>query len=331
MKQIGKEGEKTPSCISRDSSFKKRSEAEIQLLVDSFPWNDHQLDTPEGLASFWAHLIGIWKSPSRAKAKRDSGSAGEIDIMEVRRAYMTLKQMRIYKNPETVRLWLEWYIKSGVLDKAPFITWFSKSWKDYIPIAARAFVDKLKEEEEAWGAEVSAKYQGEAWAERNRADQALGEIDKEQLQRMRESFHKTLPSIDAIRESVEAVPIDVDLYNDGYYMKWLKSLARAVPVLGDFIEIDDLGRHSDFVRLAREDCEGDLEWFAKVTRDYVVDRAEYFIEILKYEGYTGLRILMLTWRMYSNYFDLAPGALEAQGFTQDGEGDTDATVDHEDE
>ncbi|NCD13768.1 MAG: winged helix-turn-helix domain-containing protein [Bacteroidia bacterium] len=315
--QIGKKGEKEPSYLSRDSSFKKRSKTEIQALVDSFPWGDYQLDTPEGLASCWTDLTEIFNPPSRAQAGRDKYSAENPDPMESRRAFMTLKQMRIYKNNGTVRLWLEWYIKAGGLNRSNFLTHFSRSWDDYIPIAARAFIAMLKEEEQAWSEVVDAKYSGAAWVKQIGIDRALGAQNAEQLKKMQESFHKTLPSLDVIRESVEAVPIDADLNNDAEYMRWLKSLAQAVPVLGNFIEIYDIGRHPDFVRLAREGYDGDLECFAEVTREYIVDQAEYYIEKLKSNEYTGLRILPLTWRMYSNYFDLAPGAKEAQGFPQD--------------
>ena len=304
--QTRKEITRAPSCVSQNSSFKKRSKTEIHALLKSFPWCDHQLDIPEGLAFCWANLIVEWISPSGAKAGSDDGSAAEIDPMEVRRAYMTLKQMRIYKNSETVRLWLEWYIKSGGLNKSKYITHFSKSWDAYAPIATQAFVDKMKEENAAWAAELNSRYHREAGTTMP-VIQFHKELSEEELQRLRESFIASLPGADAIRDAVEAVPMEADLNNDCEYMQWLATLAKAVPILGPFTEIAYIYRHLDFVRLARADCEGDLEWFAKLSRNYVVNQIEYNMEVMIAEGYASPRMIALDWLHYSFYFDLAPG------------------------
>ena len=48
--QTRKEITRAPSCVSQNSSFKKRSKTEIHALLKSFPWCDHKLDIPEGLA-----------------------------------------------------------------------------------------------------------------------------------------------------------------------------------------------------------------------------------------------------------------------------------------
>ena len=325
---IGKECPKTPSCVSKNSSFKKRSKTQTRHLLESFSWDRYQLDSPEGLASCWAHLVEVWRSPSGAEAERDNGSAAEIDPMENRRAFMTLKQMRIYKNPETVRLWLEWYIKSGGLNKSDFITRFSKSWDDYTPIAARAFVVKLKEEEVAWAAELNARYDREAGKTMPAIEFHRG-LGEEELQRLRESFHASLPDEDAIRDAVDKVPIDADLNDDDQYVKWLVSLAKAVPVLGPFTMIANSDRHLDFVRLARDDFPGDLEGFAEMTRDYVVCGMKYYMGLMEADGCASPRIISFAWRNYANYFDLAPGIEEAERSLLDTEDETPQTPEDE--
>ena len=311
--QIRKEIQRAPSCVSQNSSFKKRSKAETQAFLDSFSWVDHQLDLPEGLASCWANLVVKWISPSGAKAGSDDGSDAEIDPMEIRRAYMTLRQMRIYKNPETVRLWIEWYIKSGRLNKSIFITQFSKSWDDYMPIAARAFVAELLKEESVMGNELNERYRREEGP-----GQSLPRIEfhknlgEEELQSLRESFLSSLPDADIIRDAVEAVPLDVDLEDDGEYVRWLDSLAKVVPVLGPYNLVPGSRWQLDFVRLAREDYKGDMDAFAEATRDYVVGMMEHFVERAEVEGHPSPRLNLLIWRFYAEKFNLAPGIEEAQ-------------------
>ena len=219
---------------------------------------------------------------------------------------MTLKQMRIYKNSETVRLWLEWFVKSGGLNITEFITQFSKSWDDYVPIVARAFVEKLKEEEAAWVKELGARLSREAGKTMPVMESHRG-LGEEEIQRLRESFCASLPDSDAINDAVFAVPIDADLEDDNEYMRWLDSLAKAVPVLGPFTVIDDSGRHLDLVRLAREDCKGNLDWFAELTRDFVVAEVKYYMRLIEEHGDSHPKLYPFSWRHYAQSFDLAPG------------------------
>ena len=286
------------------------------------------MDSPEGLASCWAHLVEVWRSPSEAKAEDHNGSAAEIDPMENPRAFMTLKQMRIYKNPETVRQWLEWHVKSGGLNKSEYITQFSRSWNKYIPIAARALVEKLQEEEVAWVEELGARLLREAGKTMPviESHQGLGE---EEIQRLRESFLASLPNKDAIRDAVEAVPLDANLDDDVEYTRWLDTIAKAVPALGPFTVIDDSGRHLDLVRLAREDCKGDLNWFAELTRDFVVAEVNFFIRLIEKHGDSHPKLYPFTWRHYANYYDLAPGIEEAERSLLDTEDETPQTPEDE--
>lgn len=325
---IGKECPKPLSCVSKNSSFKKRSKTQTRHLLDSFPWDRYQLDSPEGLASCWAHLVEVWRTSSGAEAEDHNGSAAEIDPMENPRAFMTLKQMRIYKNPETVRLWLEWYVKSGGLNKSEYITQFSRSWNKYIPIAARAFVEKLQEEEVAWVEELGARLLREAGKTMPviESHQGLGE---EEIQRLRESFLASLPDEDAIRDAVEAVPLDANLDDDDEYIRWLDTIAKAVPALGPFTVIDDSGRHLDLVRLAREDFPGDLEGFAEMTRDFVVAEVNFFIRLIEKHGDSHPKLYPFTWRHYANYYDLAPGIEEAERSLLDTEDETPQTPEDE--
>ena len=313
--QKNKEGEseKKPPYISRSSSFKKRSKTEIQIFLDSFPWEGYQLDSPDGLASCWAHLVEVWRTPSGAEAGNHKYSAAEIDPMEVPRAYMTLKQMRIYKTPETVRLWLEWFVRSGGLNKSDFITRFSKTWDDYVPIVSRAFVAELLQEESIWVKELNERYRREEGP-----GQALPRIEfhrnlgEEELQRLRDDFLISLPDADAIRDAVGAVPLDVDLEDDGEYIQWLGTLARAVPVLGPYSLVSDSRWQLDFIRMAREDFGGDMDAFANATRDYVVSIMEYHTRDCVAQDFASPRINCLVWRYYAEYFDLAPGIADAQ-------------------
>ena len=309
-KHIGKESPRAPSCVSRSSSFKKRSKAETQRFLKAFPWEDHQLDSPEGLASCWANLVVAWRKPSGAEAEDRNGSAAEVDPMEVSRAYMTLKQMRIYKTPETVRRWLEWYVKSGGLNRSDFITKFSKSWDKFVPIVAREFVDRLRAEGAEWGKELDERHRREAGRTMPiiRFNSDYGEDESE---RMRDSLRTSLPDDEAINGAIrEQKRFYRDLFDDSNYMRWIASLAKAVPVLGPYTEVADTDRHLDFVRLAREDCDGDLDLFADQTRDYVAGQIKYGRDVIIDEGYVGPRMLVFYWLDYAYYFELAPGIEE---------------------
>ena len=321
-KHKGKERPGTPSLVSRDSSsFKKRSKAETRSFLDSFPWERFQLDSPEGLASCWAHLVGLWKSPGEAEAISPEISAAEIDPMEVSRAYMTLKQMRIYKAPETVRRWLEWFVKSGGLSKTTFITKFSKSWDDYVPIVAKAYAAKMIEEENAWVAELNARYESEKGKTMPILQFHIG-LGEDDSQRLRKSFLASLPEVDAIRDAVFAVPLDADLNDDGEYVRWLDTVAKAVPVLGPYNDIPDSKWQLDLVRLAREDFRGDMESFAEATREYVVGMMEHFLRWIEEGELVSPRINSFYWRYYAEYFNLAPGIEDAQRSLRDAEDET---------
>ena len=304
---IGKECPKTPSCVSKNSSFKKRSKTQTRHLLESFPWDRYQLDSPEGLASCWAHLVEVWRSPSGAEAEDHNGSAAEIDPMENPRAFMTLKQMRIYKNPETVRLWLEWFVKSGGLNKFKYITQFSKSWDDYVIIAARAFVAELRRENAAWNEELEARCRREA-GKTMPVIRFNSEFKENEIDEARKRFRASLPGDDVIVEAIRGVETFYrDLSDDGNYMRWLASLAKAVPVLGPYVEVSYADRHRDFIRLAREDCDCDLDLFADQTRDYVADRMKYNRDLTIDQGFVGARMIVFNWLDYAYYFDLAPG------------------------
>ena len=130
-KKEDRKGEKPPAYLTKDSSFKKRSDTEIQTMLDSFPWEDYLVDAPNGLAGCFTDIIGIWKSPSEAKVGRDEGSANIIDPMDEKRAFMTLKQMGDLKTRDRICKWLKWYIQNRGLEKSLYITDFSASWKKY--------------------------------------------------------------------------------------------------------------------------------------------------------------------------------------------------------
>ena len=130
-KKKDRKGEKPPTSLTKDSSFKKRSDTEIQTMLDSFPWEDYLVDTPEGLAGCYTNLIGIWKSPSEAKVGRDECSANIIDPKDVNRAFKTLEQMGDLKTRDRICKWLKWYIQNRGLEKSLYITIFSASWKEY--------------------------------------------------------------------------------------------------------------------------------------------------------------------------------------------------------
>lgn len=309
-KHIGKESPRAPSYVSGSSSFKKRSKAETLRFLKAFPWGDHQLDSPEGLASCWANLVVAWRTPSGAEAEDRNDSAAEIDPMEVSRAYMTLKQMRIYKTPETVQRWLEWYVKSGGLNKTTFITRFSKSWDKYVPIVAQEFVAQLKEEEVAWLQKLNQRHEREAGVTMPRVELHRG-LGEDELRNLRESFLASLPDANAIGEAVGAVPLDADLNDDGEYFRWLGTLAKAMPVLGPYNMVPDSKWQLAFVRLAREDFQGDMEAFAEATRDHVVAMMENFLKWNEEQGSVSPRINTFFWRYYAEYFNLAPGIEEA--------------------
>lgn len=316
---IGKECPKPLSCVSKNSSFKKRSKTQARHLLESFPWDRYQLDSPEGLASCWAHLVEVWRSPSGAEAEDHNGSAAEIDPMENPRAFMTLKQMRIYKNPETVRLWLEWFVKSGGLNKFKYITQFSKSWDDYVIIAARAFVAELRRENAAWNEELEARCRREA-GKTMPVIRFNSEFKENEIDEARKRFRASLPGDDVIVEAIRGVETFYrDLSDDGNYMRWLASLAKAVPVLGPYVEVSYADRHRDFIRLAREDCDCDLDLFADQTRDYVADRMKYNRDLTIDQGFVGARMIVFNWLDYAYYFDLAPGIDEVLFPPQDTE------------
>ena len=322
VKNIGNERPRTPSLgLRSSSSFKKRSKPETQAILDSFPWGDYQLDSPEDLASFWSDFTGIWRSPSEARAKNHNGSAAEIDPMEIRRAYMTLKQMRIYKTPETVRMWLEWYIKAGGLNRSNFLTRFSKSWDDYKHIVARTFVEELRKENAAWDEELEDRYRREA-GKTMPVIRFNSEFKEDEIDEVRESFRASLPGDDTIVGAISGVETCYrDLTDDANYMRWLASLAKSVPVLGPYVEVSYADRHLDFIRLARKDCDGDLDVFAEQTRDYVADRMKHNRDMLIDHGFVGARMIVFNWLDYAYYFDLAPGIEEILHPSGDAEGE----------
>ena len=289
---------------------KEDIKSQIQALLASFPWDDHRLDSPEGLASCWARLVGTLKPPSEAKAGNNDDSAGEIDGMEISRAFMTLKQMRIYRNPETIRQWLEWYVMSGGLRKSCFITKFSGSWDQYGPIVAQAFVKELKEEDAAWSKDLNDRCRREA-GKTMPVFQFNSDYGEEEIERMREDLQASLPGDEAIVEAIRGVETFYrDLDDDSNYMQWIASLAKAVPVLGPYTEVAYPDRHLDFVRLAREDCGGDLDLFADQTRAYVANKVKDSRDWIIEQGLVGPRMIVFNWLKYAYYFDLAPGIKE---------------------
>ena len=304
------------------------SQSEIQTLLDSFPWGNHKLDSPEGLASCWTILIDIFNQPSEAKAERDNGSAENFDPMDSRRAYKILEQMEEYGDPDTIRNWMEWYIAGGGLSRSQWLTAFSYSWETYQPIAAEAQKAKMAEEESRRAEERRVMLEQERrdeeereriWAEqepqrleKQKADEEAKKLkaieDEAMLQRKREEFHKSLPTPESIRRSVDSVAVPHGGLGklDGY-LDFVTLLVTAVPILGLVQDFDS--KRYDYMPIARESFGGDLGGLERKTRDFVAAVADDYIGRLKTEGHSKLPKLQATWKMYAQFFKIDPDAV----------------------
>lgn len=343
--QIGRKGKKSPACLGVDSSFKIKSEPEIQTQLDSFPWGNYILNSPDGLAGCWTLIIGIFNPPSGAMAGRDEGSAEIIDPMDIRRAYKILEQMEEYGDPDTIRNWIEWYIKTGGLKKSLWLSEFSYSWETYKPFAIEARKAMIAEEEKLRAEERRIRLERErreeeeqekiweeeekARLERQKADeetQRQKDIEAEEVRRQKaieeeearkkraaeemeakrlqaEVFMKSLPSPEATRLAVNAVPVPLDWLDNYFgYHRFMGAMLRSVPVLR-FADIQDpMMYHYPYI--ARDAFGGDPGAFEQKSRDFVVAEVEHVIAELKAKGEPSCPNPEISWKRFARFFGI---------------------------
>lgn len=272
-----------------------------------------------------------------------------IDLTEKEMDWKVASEILDGKIPRDFRLhpilanWMVWYVLSPPRpEEPPYLTNFKKSWDDYLPTATVLWESITAPERQRREAELKAQLEQEArdyeermvlqvLQEKQRQEEAKAreearrqkeareaEVRRTRLaeeaeaqKRRTEEFQKSLPTREAIRQAVDAVPLPAppDDWLDNYigYHRFLGALLCSTPVLR--IEASCNNREGlNYPYIARDSFGGDHGAFERKTRDFAAAEIEHHVRELKAQGASISPEFKVCWKRYASFFGVPEGA-----------------------
>lgn len=321
-KKEDKKKEGKPPSIRHHSIFFKKEDKDRALKS----LKELDLDTPGSFCKAYFGLLKTFRRIDLTEKSMDLIIASEI---------LEGRIPRDYRRHQILANWMVWYILSPPCPKEPpYLSNFKKSWDDYLPTATTLWEAITAPERKRREAELKAQREQDARNCKERmALQAIQEKQRQKEARAREEarrqkaieeeearkkraveemeakrrkadeFLKSLPSPEAIRLAVDAVPVHPDWLNNNFgYHIFMGAMLRSVPVLKFADFHDPMMYHYPYI--ARDAFGEDHRAFEQKSRDFVLAEVEHLIAELKAKGESSCPNLEISWKRFARFFGI---------------------------
>ena len=231
--------------------------------------------------------------------------------------------------------WMIWYVLTSPRpNESPYLSNFKKSWDDFLPTAQTLLEAIEAPERQRREAELKAQREQDArnyeermalqaTQEKQRQEEAMAReearkqkaIEEEEARKKRaaeeteakrrkaDEFLKSLPSPEAIRLAINAVPVRPDWLDNhfGYHL-FMGAMFRSVPVLRFADFQDPMMYHYPYI--ARDAFGKDHRAFEQKSRDFVLAEVEQLIAELKAKGEPSCPNLEISWKRFARFFGI---------------------------
>lgn len=316
-KKEDKKEESIPSFPS-PSIFKKEDKAREHLK--EFDLHNHR-----HFSKAYFGLLKMFKRGNLTETEMDLKIASEC----------LNKVPQDYRCQAILTEWMIWYVLTSPRpNESPYLSNFKKSWDEFLPTAKTLLEAIEAPERQRREAELKAQREQDArnyeermalqaTQEKQRQEEAMAReearkqkaIEEEEARKKRaaeemeakrrraEEFLKSLPSPEATRLAVNAVPLTTNwLDNQFGYLNFMNSMLASVPFLNMTAPIGP--EYLNYAPLARDSFGGDILAFERKSRDFAVAEVENAMGELKAKGLSRFPKQPLDWKRFARFFGI---------------------------
>lgn len=315
--------ESIPS-IPGDSSFKKEDKDKALEFLNGFDLHNNLF-----FCKAYFGLLKTFRGIDFTEMKLDSDIASEC----------LNKVPPEFRRQAILAHWMIWYVLTPPRPKEPpYLSFFKKSWEEFSSTAKTLLETITAPERQQREAEVKARQEQQdredeeerilmEEQDRQRQEQAKADeearrqkaIEAEEARknwlaeemeakrRRADEFLKSLPSPEALRQSVNEVPLTPNwLDNQFGYLNFMNAMLASVPFLNLTAPIGP--EYFNYTPLARDSFGGDYGAFELKSRNFVVAEVENAMGKLKARGLSRFPKQTLDWKRFAQFFGIPEDA-----------------------